>query len=425
MLFFASFAILLSLSNTSCTKELNENFFLSKDIDSIPLFITDTVTIRTFPYTVDSVFSNTSGQGYLGVYNDPIFGKTKASFVSEFSFLTIPDSDAGITFTPDSVVLELFYDSIPDNYYGNTGTKQTVNVYELNQRIYSDSLYYSNMDITSLHDGRLLGTETFTPFIGNDSILSIKIDNNLAESILINQDLWVSSLLLRDFFNGIVVTTNNISSDGALLSFMMNSEWSRLKIYYHTETTDSLDFILDLNTTNAMFNLYEHDYSNTSFYSSLNSDLAPELDYAYLQGAAGLKSKVVFPFLQDWPADNVYAIQNAELVVTTVDEMVSTQNIYSALPVLKLLGINEDGEDMLLEDFYDGLNYAPVAYDDIETTYSFNITYHIEQLINNKREGYGLFLSPYSGNTNPHRSLIGSGKNDQYKLKLILTYSKP
>ena len=131
------------------------------------------------------------------------------------------------------------------------------------------------------------------------------------------------------------------------------------------------------------------------------------------------------PFIHDWPEDAVYAIHDAELLVTTVDKSVSSQYTYPSLPLLKLRGINEDGEDIIMEDFFDGQSYRAISYDIVEYTYSFNITYYMERLINKNKDNYGLFLAPYGSNSSPQRSLVGSGINDAYTMKLILTYSKP
>ncbi len=406
----------------ACTEELNDDFFLSKDIDSLSALKTDTISVQLFPYTVDSVLSSNVPSSLVGVYNDPVFGTTTTSFATQFLPMYIETIEGEILFL-DSVVLSLYYDSLPGSAYGKILTSQQINVYELEKAIYSDSSYYSNMDINELHSGKLLGSTSYTPDNGNDTLLSLHLNNELGQRLIDNLDLLSSSVTFRDLFKGIVVTPDASVSDAAVVRFLTTSPYSSLKVWYHTTTEDSLNLHFAISTS-PKINLFGHDYSTTSFYNNLNRDDLPQLENSYLQGAAGLSTRIKFPYLQEFTQDGLIGILKAELVVKAEDYTIAGEDNFPIIDNLKMLAKNTEGEFYYLEDFLTSSTYLTSPFDAINREYRFNISYYVEGLLNDRNPDYELFLLPNSSNTEVNRSVIGSGVHPSQKVQLVLTYTK-
>ena len=133
-------AFLLITGIVGCKKEAQQlGFGLQPDSDLIRVFNTDSVDIVSFSERIDSISSGNAPTSLFGGLKDPVFGQTTAAFSVNFRISKSAHSwGTGPVF--DSLVLLLSYDDI----YGDTASAQTMRVYELADRMYADTLYYSN-----------------------------------------------------------------------------------------------------------------------------------------------------------------------------------------------------------------------------------------------------------------------------------------
>lgn len=314
--------LLVSCNKINLPTEMGQD--LIPPVDNIHTFDT-TLEVETynklFTFADDSARSTSSNFQYLGLMNDPIFGKTDA----QMFFQLVPENGK-LTFksvpgkrTIDSIVLSISYIGT----YGDTTIPQTISVSELSlsNNFKADSAYSmrnNNFTITNL-----LGTsQQVYPYQLNDSTidiqvkdtvpignqLRIRLNNSFGQRLLdydtsgVNDAYSTDSIFLTKFGGFALKSTGG---GNAIMGFVLNEKVNtRLSVYYHHEnstTPGDIDtavakFVL-LGTTayGATANYIGRDYSGTQVAATANDGLADEL--VYLQNSPGVYSTVKIPGL--------------------------------------------------------------------------------------------------------------------------------
>ncbi len=434
---------------SSCQK--SENISLNAgSANLINSQLVDTSTVLTTSVQDDSV--NTSGlsQHPFGYLADPLFGKTEANL----AFTLTPPSDNlsfGTNPTLDSAVLVLKYG---DELYGDSlNSSYTVNVHQLAEKFNTD-IFYSNRKEWA--PGSLIGSRTVKSFAWRDTIqvrqivdgapdtlkkivphLRIPIDPGFINTNFINGSSanFASTTAFRNFIKGMYLTINKEQStgNGGIIFFdLATAGVSRLELYYKNTGSDNLKdtnmvaFSISQNT--AASNI-KHDYTGTVVKSKLNQ----VSDVIYVQGLAGLRTKLSFPFLKKLENSGNIAINKAELVVSVVDGT----DAPPLPPASRLVLYRTDiaGQRQVIPDYSPSVIGA--VYDKSKKRYIFNISTYIQNVLNNKLEAYDLYIAPidYSaGTSSPNispsattamRSVLGGKDNSSYKIKLNVYYTKP
>lgn len=153
----AILALLVS-SFIACDKDFNS---VGSDIIGDPNFINDSEKYEVTAYTnpLEPVQTNNLPLNYLGAYNDPLYGLTTASFVSQLS-TAVYDPDFGGNAVIDSVVLTIPYFSrrVDVNAEGET-------IYQLDSifgdgsvklEIFENAYFLSNFDPSGEFDDPLV-----------------------------------------------------------------------------------------------------------------------------------------------------------------------------------------------------------------------------------------------------------------------------
>ncbi len=406
----------------------------------------DTISIVAYSSVMDSVRTDETSKSLLGSYKDPVFGKTIASFNTQFR---LSGTNPGFGPNPrvDSIILALKY----AGYYGDTNSLQTVHVYELSKSLDKDSTYFSNQVFPDY--GFDFADYSFYPrpktsrmIITTDTITqdSIVADTTVAPAQLrINLDrfstqlgdkiLNADSISLSDneeflkYFYGLAIKSEPVNNGGAILYFDLMSANSNLTIYYHNDTTDSLSFTLNINENAARFGHFDHhDYQDASpeFISQvLNKDTSLGNEVLYVQSMAGIKTEIFFPYVYDWYEKQKIVINEAQLILSGSSE----PTIYGKPESLYLLKINQDGTTELMEDQFEGEEYFGGFYDSVNNNYKFRITRYIQMLMLHDFQDYGLELNITSLAVNADRlMLIGPDPGETLqdkKLKLQIKYT--
>jgi hypothetical protein len=113
----------------SCNKnpeKIGDN--LQPDRNQIQLLKTDTTTIVAYSVIDDSIRTDEASNMLLGSIKDPVFGTVVAGFYTQVRLSTNGHS-FGTNPQLDSLVLQMAY----SNYYGDTTTLQTLQVFELEE----------------------------------------------------------------------------------------------------------------------------------------------------------------------------------------------------------------------------------------------------------------------------------------------------
>jgi hypothetical protein len=416
----------------------------------------DTITINASTVVEDSIITNTLEQYPLGYLNDPIMGKTSASIGMSLT-LDPPGLSFGTNPVLDSAVLVLYYGR---EFHGDSTSKFQIEVRQLSNVIPESSPQYNTKTIAS--NSQILGSK-FSSFNLKDSVkvtelvkgkpdvqkskaphLRIQLDKNFISNNLLNANAstLVSNLELNKALKGLYLSVNNAQTTGkGGIAFFNLTDSSRLEVYYKSENGTATDTTLQKfpikNNLSPVVANFKHDYTGTAIQTQLNNPNT-KFDNTFVQGLAGLRTKLNFPHLDKLKSLGNITINKAELVVSVVG---GTDQFK---PAQRLLLYQTDiaKQRQLIQDF--GIN--PVIsltdldfggfYDSKNKRYKFVITTYIQDMLRGRTKQYDTYIAPvlinYNRQSGPVPSgatatsaVIGSGKAGvSYKMKLNIIYSK-
>jgi len=455
-------AIMTGLFIAGCNETIPTGSDVLPGSDNPSNFFTDTTTIYSSTVMEDSMRTDKLFLSQLGYTSDPTFGTTKASLTMGFktptfglNLETFEDTIGG--YYLDSIVLALMV----NNIYGDTNKRMTLAVNKLANPLDQDKIYYSNSSLPQgmVEVGRL---QNFYPELmrehDEDTILTdlgaqIRIPLNpfFGQSLLniLGTDQIYSNALFKQYMPGLVVIPDEQAGSMIEVDMITNTittnvrtaySDTRIHMYFKNAIDSSLSLVFPASILDVGVGNFEHDYSSTNVESALNSSAAEGDPVNYVQGLAGVKTKLEFPFIDAYD-DNV-AVLKAELIITRLLD--GDEDEYPAPERLFALKIGEDGENENISDFsdlpaghYGGFgDEVTLASGEEVMQYRINISDYFQNLIRGNEPNDGMYITIY-GDQNftlttindsdliPDRIVIGGGNNtdDDYKMKLNLTYT--
>jgi hypothetical protein len=437
--------MLMLIALTGCKEQSSIGVDILPAGDLITIRSTSQAEILSFTHSEDSIRTDEASKSLLGSFTDSLFGNTTIGFAAQYRLYGFPDFGRNNP-QPDSINLYLYYRII----YGDTITKQRFKVFELESAINPDESYRQNVDLKSMASEKLLGQIEYTPRVKLDStskdtfyqLINIPLDFSLAEKLFYADSLkQINNDIFLEFFKGLYIETEKQNSQGgAILSLETtasgNFRGSAVVISYHN---DSLKSKLDVNkdsvllmpyiisTYSARVNNIKHDYSETPFYHNLNSETVQD-SLIYVQATGGLKSRILIEGLSSW-RDSIlirgndtipHGINKAELVFQ-IDTIASQVHKFPPPTQMLFTVVDSNGKEFLPKDYV----FSPTFYGGglrKDYTYHFNITQHLQQIIDRKAENYGFYLTPAQKNNQANRVVL-KGSTSKTGIKLIITYS--
>ncbi|MEI6817331.1 MAG: DUF4270 domain-containing protein [Bacteroidota bacterium] len=404
----------------SCNDPSTIGLAVQPNSDKINMRFTDTVTVTASTVYSDSIRSDNAGYNLLGSYDDPVFGKTSASFYAVANLESFNNS-FGVNPIADSMILSLEY----AGYYGDTTTTQSLTVYQLTEGLNQGTAYYSNQNFS--YDNAAIGNLVFTPH-PHDSVnvgganqqaqLRIKLNSSLANSIL-NQNSTVlgGNAAFTNFFKGIYVKTGDVNmlGKGSILYFNSTSINSRITLCFHNSSSAGLSFNMVFDNSSARVNHFEHDYSGTNIIQHIGLP-SP---IVYSQAMGGVKTFINFPNLKHFLDSGKICINKAELIVTIAADNASA--IYPPPANMVLYALDSIGEQVSLPDYTLSTYQIPLI-NSIE--YDFVINDYIQRVLLGTITDHGLQLETASRTSLANRVIIGGGNNPLVPMKLKITYTK-
>jgi len=349
----------------------------------------------------------------LGSINDNVFGRTTASFISQYRL-----SSDNVKFgkNPKIISIKAYLDVV--GIEGDSTLPVNYKFYESKFNIDSTGIYKSNIDL-SASIGDLVADTTFVT--ASNSLIEIPLLKAFGQKILDADtlDLKDNDAFLK-VFKGLYFTvdTNSIG-DGVIWKFNFNSTQSYIELKYRNrddtgQTTGTDDFKLQFNEKCERFNQY---INNTT---PLNPIFKQNKDKCYISGVGGTKAHLSLSPVLSWRDSSKIMIYKAELIVK------AKPSGKISIPTKLILEIDDSNDDSLtfVDDYLTTStgNYNG-TYDSDEETYNMIITRHIQNLINNNHNDSLLWITPRADLTNPYRVILLNGA-DSEKIKLKITYSK-
>jgi hypothetical protein len=412
---------------TSCNKNEEIGINVQPEGDILGVSFISSIPILAHTVLEDSVRSDETVYNLVGSYMDPVFGLTTAGCYTQFR-LTTSNVDFGLNPVCDSIVLSLLYKS----YYGDTSSYLTLNVYEIADDFYLDNTYYSNQKLGVFKNN--LANITFKPnFVDSVTVdsasyaphLRIKLKKTLGDKIIAassSSDLADNSSFLK-FFKGLYISTNSVSSSGAIIYFNLLSSLSKITLYYHSDN-GLFNYSMVIDDYCARYNYFDHYYSSADvlFKNQINGDTTLGNDFLYLQAMAGTKIKFKFPDITSLNSLGRIAVNKAELVMKVDETNIDT---YPPPANLTLVLINTDGSLSFLPDYNYGSAYFGGIYNSTNKEYRFNIGKYIQDVL---QRGYindnGLFLVVSGASIYANRAVILGNNSAENNFRLEITYTK-
>lgn len=428
-LFFGLLIALIALTGCNEQSGLGLEILPKDDIITVKNVVVKE-EISAFTFLDDSVRTDESSRSLLGELNDPVFGQSVINYAAQFRLQSFPEF--GVNAVSDSVKLIIRYRQV----YGDTVTPQVFRVYEMESPLDVDQEYYQGIDLKSMAYDQMLGETTHTPAIMMDStetqifqqIFSIQLDNSLGDKIVNadSTDLSNNDNFL-ELFKGLYVETEALDPDGGAiigLDEISNSNYlgSGMVIYYHNDEVgpDSLFLPILITEFSARVNQMIHDYSGTAFEENMDSEEVED-SLIYVQATGGLKSRILIDNLDSWKDSVNTAINKAELIFQ-VDTLASDIANFAPPSQLLFTIVDEDGVEFLPIDYVFNPNYYGGGLEE-DYTYRFNITQHLQEIIEGSVDNYGFYLTPANKNNEANRVVL-KGSQSAVGIKLVITYSK-
>lgn len=380
--------------------------------------------ILSYTFFHDSVRTDEEVMNYnlLGCYVDPVFGTAKADVITQ---VRLPYSEVsfGNDLQADSAVLYLE----KKGYYGTSYYLDNIKVFQIYNKLFKtdticyDSAYYSNFNVEKYYDS---SADLVSSTRRDNNILTIKLSADLAHYLISadSTDLTDNDTFLK-YFHGFYIKSKRVYSGGTIEYLDLLSTSSKLTVYYRDsvsfgpDRTDTLFFDFPINNNCVRINKFDFDYSNTSFYPTLN-DTSLQDSVIFIQSMGGVRAKIHLPEIFHWN-DSSIAINKAELVLYAEKED-NTINEYIPPGKLSLYALNSEGLYETLADASDADYYDGNYYSDTKT-YKFNIARYIQQLIDGEKENYGLVLR--SSYINSANRVVLTNENHSERMRLYIIYT--
>ena len=431
--------ITLFLLCFSCSKTTeNVGNGLISEGDLIDAYATDTITIECHSMIVDTLVTSNMNTFLLGSIMDPVMGRTNASIFTQLH-LSSTNQQFGTDPVIDSVVLQLAY----SGYFGDTTTLQTFHVYELEDSLQTASSYYQFSDVAVKANDLANGFQcyphpkTIGNIIGNDTlsqaVLRIPLDNSFGEKLVqTDTSVYTAPENFKEYLYGLKICCENVSQDGAILSFLPTSNTvTVLQLYYH-ESPDAetrMRYNYYITSDDIYFNQYLHDYTVGSpefIQQVVDGDSALGQQQLYLQSMGGVRAKIRFPHLHEWqtPSENSHIIINEAKLMLPTSSLIGDSSGYESISSLALLYIKENGSTAVLPDYFEGSEYYGGSYSSARRQVVFRISEYLQQLLRQQQEDHGMYLSITGASYNALRWILnGPDADDDHRLKCEIKYS--
>ncbi len=390
----------------------------------------------------------------LGNTYDSLVGSSEASLVTQFNttstFVNAPDTHI------DSMILHL----IIDDYIGNTDRQMEISVYEMKERIYMDSVYYSDYNMTDRYEpDKPLAVQRIFPEQGDTveilfdttSVAFLELRDKFYE-VQTDTALFRSDSLFKDFFNGFYITATSLTDEGAIAKVGLSNVVSRLTMRYHNDSTE-IDSTEQMDYTWATFsideyyaqkiNIFKHAVDPESYLYSVIDQESLRPEFCFVQGMAGVNTRLSFENLENWIGEEKVAINSATLIFDAVPPLRSGIEVEELAYHLMIYTELDDGHLEVPydyralastdEDLFGGI-VKPEATSMFDTdtlyTYRFNMGLHFQSMIDGSNSDTTFRLRPfrlqvYDATINPDFSMLwGNPDVDNSRIRLEVVYLK-
>ncbi len=408
-------------------------------IDSpVRMFSLDTLTVKAYTLADDSVATNFGSRNILGVIDDPVFGKTRASIYTE---TRLPSNNLSLGENPrlDSIFLVMYYTG---SYYGMIEVFHDVKIYELSENFPPTDTLFSNIDIA--HYPELINKNQ-EPFrlrpAPRDSVMVDTIMRPPHVRIPLSEAFGQKYIeangkpafenipnYLEDF-KGLFITLNeNVDELGSLYSFNMVNPLTTIELYYTDiteEDTLSRKQTFPINEFSKRATRIDHfgyDHAHESLRRQVvEQEISLGDSLLFVQSLGRVRADVFFPYLDELAELPRVVINKAELVIPVQDGF-STEDLPEVNNLL-LMRLDDDRDLHFISDYYVGSGYYGGGLDQSKKQYVFNISQYVQELLDGYYPNNGLALIVSGSSDNMSRVVLHGPGRKENPMRLVIHYS--
>ena len=414
----ATFLLSILLLTIACKKKETG---VGKDILPIDALLNsggvDTFQLTTYTYQDDSVYANRLGAMAIGTLVDPDLGTMHAGVFSQFDLAYLnPNIDASATIQIDSFVLALEFNTA----YGQV-SKQRMEVYELDEKMYYDTTYLNSRSLATKTQN--LVTDNYTRFnnvqkvvVGTDTLqaqIRVNLDHAKALEILqrvqTNPADFASNTAFREYLKGFYITSTAVESGiGMMGSFNWVDKESKITIYYKKNgEADVLDLVASSSTTS--FTKVSHAIQGSNLEALLNQPSRGQ--ERFFAKAGRYRAAVEMNSIRDIPRNAI--IHSAYLYVPIEVNGLTAFKAPATISAMNMSGKREV------------IGKSSTGYSDYLKGYMMDIKAFVQDVVTNGKQDTGILISP-EGFANTGNRIIFNGPNtsNKFRPKLVITYTE-
>lgn len=384
--------------------------------DMLSTKVDTTFSVSAFTLMGDTLDTRWFSQAIVGAMYDGVFGKTKAGILSSVQIGSV-NHKFGANPVIDSVFLTLAL----KEQFGDPNIPIKVFVHELTDTLHRDSVYNALDPLSNIYNPEPIGTVSYQ----GGTKLKVPISMEWAQKFLTADSVTLADQKeFEKLFNGIYIRTNHLDTYGKSFGFFdWNNIENQILLHYtknEEDTSYKATYVMLLNTFCKRYIHFEHDYTAADPSLKINSlnDSLNQDSVFYVQGMGGVRGMIRLNDLQSWAEKMPIAINRAQLIIE--------RELHDAMPpdsIINTITIYyKKGSSIELIDDYDVSSSVGGKYVMSKQHYSFNISLHLQKLLNGDIESDILYLEPESY-LKPNQSVLRSS-NHTGKMKLIITYTK-
>jgi len=390
----------------------------------------DTAAITSFIVREDTLSTDELSACLLGSYTEETFGRTLASFSTQFALSGANPSFPEI-FEVDSVIFSVAYTGYS---YGSLG-EGYLSVKELSADLPKASGFNSSYNAPVLSENLLAdASQTFqfkpkTYLFGTEDSLApqlrIPLKTSLGTRLLQPTDpaALESDENFQAYFKGLKVEAGSYPM--GVVALDLTNINSKITVYYRYDNgglADTTFYEFPVTSDCGRYSRLQHFYqyaTQPDLQALSTTDTLANQTMLYLQAGAGTKTKIELPHLLDLQINEGRIVNKAELIVPYEPD-----SKYAPTTQIFIFYQNSEGTLVALPDQFSGNIGGGV--EEVNKRYRLNITQYIQKVLSGELENAPLFIVSGAAGVSVNRTLIHGPEfsdNNVENLRLIITYS--
>ncbi len=390
----------------------------------------DTARILSYIVREDTLSTDELSACLLGSYTDETFGRTLASFSTQF-VLSGASPSFPETFEVDSVIFSVAYTGYS---YGSLG-EGYLSVKELSADLPKTGSFNSSYNAPALNENLLAdASQTFqfkpkTYLFGTEDSLApqlrIPLKTSLGNRLLHPADTAVleSDENFQTYFKGLKVEAGSYPM--GVVALDLTNINSKITVYYRFDNgglADTTFYEFPVTSDCGRYSRLQHFYqyaTQPELQELVTTDTLANQAMTYLQAGAGTKTKLVLPNLLDLQMSEGRIINKAELIVPYEPD-----SRYAPTSQIFIFYQNSEGTLVALPDQFSGTVGGGV--EEGNKRYRLNITQYVQKVISGELENAPLFVVSGAAGVSVNRTIIHGpefSENNFENLRLVITYS--